>query len=319
MLFRRLTLAALFLAGLSPQAFADDGLAAFRNGALVFGQSHTITMRAETLTLSRSLITADFQFVNTGDKAETVTIAFPLPDMNTADNDGLYIPVEDNDNFVGFTTVVDGKPVKHGLEQRAFAPGGKDVTAELKAAGIPLVRPYGTYLDLLPTLPKKTLAKLASIGAVAGTEGDFSPQWVTKSKFFFDQTFAPGKVVHIVHSYKPSLDTSNMSFYSGDMKPEPDQIRLYCLDKNVQAAVKALEARKTGDYAYAAQFSLSYILSTARTWAGPIGDFHMIIDKEKPEAVAQFCVKARQISPTRYQFDAKNYVPDRDLDLVFFE
>jgi len=319
MLFRRSTLVALLLVGLSPKAFADDGLAAFRNGALVFGQSRTIAMKAETLTVSRSLITADFQFVNTGDKAETVTIAFPLPDMNTADNDGLDIPVADSDNFVGFTTQVDGKPVKQGLEQHAFAPSGRDVTADLKAAGVPLARPYGTYVDLFPTLPKKTLAKLVAIGAVAGTEGDFSPQWVTKSKFFFDQTFAPGKAVHIVHSYKPSLDTSNMSFYSGDMKPEANQIRLYCLDDRVKNAVKALEAKKTGDYAYASQFSLSYILSTARTWSGPIGDFHLIIDKEKPEAVVQFCIKARQTSPTRYQFDAKNYVPDRDLDLVFFE
>jgi hypothetical protein len=285
----------------------------------VFGQSRTIAMKAETLTISRSRITADFQFVNTGDKAETVTVAFPLPDMNTADNDGLYIPVEDSDNFVGFTTEVDGKPIGHGLEQRAFTPGGKDVTAELKGAGIPLVRPYGACLDLFATLPKKTLTRLVMAGAVASTDGDFYPQWVTRSEFYFDQTFAPGKVVHIVHSYKPSLDTSNMSFYSGDMKPEPGQVRLYCLDNGVQAAVKALEARKTGDYAYAAQFSLSYILSTARTWSGPIGDFHLIIDKEKPEAVAQFCLKARQTSPTHYQFDAKDYVPDRDLDLVFFE
>lgn len=300
-------------------AMADDGQAAFENGALVFGKSATITMKEETLTVSRSLITADFQFVNTGTRPETITVAFPLPDMNAADAEGYYIPVEDNDNFVGFTTVVDGKAVTHGLEQRAFAPDGHEITNLLKAQEIPLVRPYDTYLDLLGALPKKRQKALIKAGAAAGKPNDISPQWVTKSKFYFQQTFLPGKPVHIVHSYKPSLDTSNMSFYSGDMAPSEEQIKLFCLNDGVKAKVQALEKTKTGDYAYAAQFSLSYVLSTAKTWAGPIGTFHLIIDAEKPGVVTSMCGDAKPTSPTRFEFTAKDYVPDRDLNIVMFE
>ena len=320
MLSRRSLWAALLFCSLASPSLADDGLAAFRNGALVFGKSKTIAMVEETLTVSRSTINADFHFVNKGPAPETVTVAFPLPDIDTASSDGLYIPVPDSDNFVGFTTEVEGKPVAHGLEQRAFAPDGSDVTAELKALNIPLVRAYWTYVDLFKTLPKNAVSKLIESHAVAGEPGDLSPQWITKSKFYFEQTFEPGKSVHIVHSYKPSLDISNMSFYSGDMQPSPEQNHLFCLNDDVKKAVQTLEKTKAGsDYPYATQATLSYILSTARTWSGPIGRFHLIVDIEKPEAIASFCGKFKRISPTRSEFEAENFVPDRDLDIAIFE
>jgi hypothetical protein len=311
---------ALMVFGLAAAAHADDGLSAFKNGALVFGKSETIAMTDETLTISRSEITADFHFINNGKTAETITVAFPLPDIDTANDDGLYIPVEDNDNFVGFTTVVDGKPVVNGLEQRAFTPDGKDVTDLLKSSNVPLVRTYGTYLDLFATLPEPVLKKLADAGAVAGEQGDRSPKWITKSKFYFEQTFEPGKPVHIVHRYKPSLDTSNMSVYSGDMAPSPEQNALFCLNEKVKAAVVALEKTKANtQYPYAVQSSVSYVLETAKTWAGPIGHFHLIIDKEKPDVVASFCGSAKPTSPTRFEFQQDHFVPDRDLDVVMFE
>jgi hypothetical protein len=301
-------------------AAADDGLSALKNGALVFGQSKTIAMAEETLTVSASKITADFRFVNKGNKPETITIAFPIPDIDTANDDGFYIPIEDQDNFVGFTTTVDGKPLASGLEQRAFAPDGREVTSLLKKYDIPLVRPYWTYLDLIPALPEETQQALVKAGAIVGEAGDRTPQWVTKSKFYFQQTFEPGKPVHIVHSYKPSLDTSNMSFYSGDMAPSEEQKALYCLKDETKAAVAALEKTKAGqEFPVATQSSLSYVLSTAKTWAGPIGHYHLIIDAEKPDVVASFCGKARRTSPTRFEFEEDNYVPDRDLDIVFFE
>lgn len=312
--------AALLLTFMAIPAAADDGLSALKNGALVFGQSKTIAMTEETLTVSASKITADFHFVNKGSRPETITIAFPIPDIDTANDDGFYIPIEDQDNFVGFTTTVDGKPLANGLEQRAFAPDGREVTAILKKFDIPLVRPSWTYLDLIPTLPEETQQALLKAGAITGTADDRSPQWVTKSKFYFQQTFEPGKPVHIVHSYKPSLDTSNMSFYSGDMAPSEEQKALYCLKNETRAAVAALEKTKAGqEFPVATQSSLSYVLSTARTWAGPIGHYHLIIDTERPAVVASFCGAARRTSPTRFEFEQDDYVPDRDLDIVFFE
>jgi hypothetical protein len=319
-IFRTVSAASAMAFGSALAAMADDGLSGFKNGALVFGKSDTIAMTGETLTISRSQITADFHFVNTGKTAEKITVAFPLPDIDTAADDGLYIPVEDSDNFVGFTTEVDGKPVTNGLEQRAVTPGGKDVTDLLKSLHIPLVRPYWTYVDLFQALPDPTLKKLADAGAVAGEPGDRTPQWVTKSKFYFEQTFEPGKPVHIVHRYKPSLDTSNMSFYSGDMAPSPEQVTTFCLSDKVKSAVAELEKTKSGEeYPYAQQFSLNYVLWTAKTWSGPIGHFHLIIDTEKPGIVASFCGEAKKMAPTRFEFEQDDFVPTRDLDIVMFE
>jgi hypothetical protein len=111
-----------------------------------------------------------------------------------------------------------------------------------------------------------------------------------------------------------------MSVYSGDMAPTPEQTALYCLDDKVKAAVAALEKTKNGsDYPYAQQFLLSYVLETAKTWSGPIGHFHLIIDKEKPDVVASFCANAKPTSPTRFEFEQDNFVPDRDLDIAMFE
>jgi hypothetical protein len=312
--------AGLLMALVALPAAADDGLSALENGALVFGQSKTIAMSEETLTVSASKITADFHFVNKGSAPETITIAFPIPAIDTANNEGFYIPVEDQDNFVGFTTTIDGMPMVNRLEQRAFAPDGSEVTALLKKFNVPLVRPNWVLTDLIPTLPKRTQQALVKAGALKQENGDLWPQWVTKSKFYFQQTFEPGKPVHIVHSYKPSLDTTNISFYSSVMEPSEDQKALYCLKDETKAAVVALEKTKVGqEFPYATQSWLSYILSTAKTWAGPIGHYHLIIDSEKPEVVASFCGEARRTSPTRFEFEQDNYVPDRDLDIIFFQ
>lgn len=316
-------LCAIFLIlGSTLPASADDGLSAFQNGALMFGKSETIAMTDETLSVSASEITADFHFLNTGSKVEKVTVAFPIPDVDTAETNDFYFPVENSDNFVGFTTVVDGKPVANGLEQRAFTPEGKDVTDLLKSFDIPLVRLYGANIDLIAALPEKSQQALLAAGAIVGEADDRSPQWITKSKFYFEQSFEPGKPVHIVHRYKPSLDTSNMSFFSGDMTPSAEQTRLYCLTDKVKTAVAALEKRKAKageEFPYATQTSIGYVLWTAKTWSGPIGHYHLIIDKQRPGVIASFCGDAKQTSPTRFEFEQDNYVPDRDLAITLFE
>jgi hypothetical protein len=45
----------------------------------------------------------------------------------------------------------------------------------------------------------------------------------------------------------------------------------------------------------------------------------LIIEKRNPTDVASFCVDAKPVSPTRFEFDATNYVPDKDLSVIFFQ
>ncbi len=301
-------------------AKADDGLAAIQNGVITFSKTDDIVMQEETLILSIDRIKATFTFLNISAKAQDLLIAFPIPDIDTATNDGLDIPVKDNDNFVGFQTKVDGKTVSQGLEIRAFLPDGKEVTGILKTHEIPLVRPYWTLVDSLKALPEDTQRQLIAAGAIEGEVGDVSPRWIAKSKFFFGQTFLPGTPVRIEHAYKPSLDISKMSFYSADMAPSPEQIATYCLTPAIASEITVREAKAAQSvHPHMAQYSIGYILSTAKTWAGPIGRFRLIVEKQNENQIASFCLPLQQTSPTRYEMERQDFVPDRDLDVVFFE
>lgn len=61
-----------------------------------------------------------------------------------------------------------------------------------------------------------------------------------------------------------------------------------------------------------------YILTTANNWSGPIGEFRLVIDKEDPKALVSLCINGiRKIGPTRFEFTARNFVPKRELDILF--
>jgi hypothetical protein len=66
--------------------------------------------------------------------------------------------------------------------------------------------------------------------------------------------------------------------------------------------------------------SLQYILTTANNWSGPIKHFHLEIDSDAPDNILLTCMPSiKQTSPTRYEFDAEDFRPDRNLDLVILQ
>jgi hypothetical protein len=68
-------------------------------------------------------------------------------------------------------------------------------------------------------------------------------------------------------------------------------------------------------------YSTSYILTTANNWKGPIGRFHITLDKLKPENVISLCWNAavlRKTSPTRFESTVMNFRPKRHLNIAVF-
>jgi hypothetical protein len=61
-----------------------------------------------------------------------------------------------------------------------------------------------------------------------------------------------------------------------------------------------------------------YILSTANTWKGPIGQFHLTLDKLDPNAVLTLCWKGalKKTGPTTFEFSARNFAPAQDIHLA---
>ena len=78
-----------------------------------------------------------YRFLNQSAKPVTLTVAFPLPDIDLSEGDNFAIPASDSVNFLGFETKIDGKPVTFTMNQRAVV-GDKDVSALLRGLKVPL-------------------------------------------------------------------------------------------------------------------------------------------------------------------------------------
>src|SRR5262249_11114087 len=127
-------------------------------------KSADVSMESEDLRITLDAISVRYQFLNQSAAPVTLTVAFPLPDIDLSDADNLAIPVADAANFVGFETKVDGKPIEFKIMQRAVV-GDKDVAALLREAKLPLL-PSGDLQDRIDALPSATSAKLVEQGVL---------------------------------------------------------------------------------------------------------------------------------------------------------
>lgn len=99
-------------------AGANDSTSELAAGGLVLTKSAAIEMRSEDLYISESRVRVRYSFVNTTPAPITTTVAFPLPDITTNGYDDVFaVPVDSATDFLSFSTLVDGKPVKMQIEQ----------------------------------------------------------------------------------------------------------------------------------------------------------------------------------------------------------
>ncbi len=328
---RKIALIALLGACLAVPSFADDGSSQLAAGGIVFVKSADIRMAKEDLYISKENVRIRFEFQNTG-ADQDVMIAFPLPDLDIEDFQGEEVGtvVDDPLNFVGFTAKVDGKPVKFQSEQRAFIKG-KDVSAVIRAAGLPLnLIAQGGYdkLDKLSDAQKKALAKA---GVVDYTDSHAEPLWTVRTRFYWTQHFPAGKTVVIEHGYKPV--TGGGQYYdSTDAPARPeDWSKPFCFDPGTSALLRKMLAdpklrAKDGDFNNAVggplwAYTTDYILKTANTWKGPIGHFHLTLDKLEPKAILNLCWKGnlKKTGPTTFEFTADNFAPTQDIHMLVLQ
>lgn len=95
-------------------ASANDSVAAFEVGGLVFKKSEHIVMQQEDLWISKDKIRVAYQFFNSSDKPITTRVAFPLPEA-VLDADGSSLPYYTEEtlpkdrNILKFSVSIDGK------------------------------------------------------------------------------------------------------------------------------------------------------------------------------------------------------------------
>jgi hypothetical protein len=313
-------------------ALADDGSAQLAAGGIIFTKSADIRMAREDLYISPEKVRIRFEFANTGKKDQDVIVAFPLPDLSIEDYRYEAVGTLGTDpvNFVDFTATVDGKKVPITVEQKAMLKG-KDVSAIVRSVGLPLNLSVGNGYDLIDKLPRARKAILEKAGAASRSDPNSDDQedalWIVQTRFYWKQHFPASKTVVIAHSYVPVTGASQYYDNADSQGSELDDFRKsYCMDKSAIARARAMLAdpklRKPDPMndknspLWAAQ--TDYILKTANTWKGPIGHFHLTLDKLDPHNLLSLCWKGylKKSGPTTFDFTADNFAPAQDIRLV---
>lgn len=309
-------------------ANANDTTANLAAGGLVFAKTDAVEMLSEDLFVSADRVTVRYEFRNRSDAPVTTTVAFPMPDIRIEPYGGdVSIPTDDPDNPLGFETTIDGDRVPMALEQKAFVDG-VEVTAAMVALGLPLAPQSDAARSALDALPAESKARVVAKGiaiedsydAGKGWEHHLAPNWTLRATYHWEQTFPPGQIVVVEHSYQPSVGGSVGTILGQEWADEADIVDMrqrYCIEDNFLRAVERRTRQSApGSIAFQERW-LDYILVTGANWAKPIGTFRLIVDKGAPENLVSFCATGvEKIGPTTFRVEKRDYVPEEDLRVL---
>ena len=196
-------------------------------------------------------------------------IAFPMPriSMSTAGED-IVIPNENSDNFLDFSTSVNGRPISARTELRAYQ-NNHEITSILRAARVPLTPNRQKTQSALDRLPKFKLRELLRDNLVDAA----GPRWSLATTYYFSLVFPAGKETRVEHQYRPSVGSSNVtSLGDPNLKSKSwikEKMAKYCID---DATLKVIaSAKKPPHMDYGSPFTedrISYILRTGANWMG---------------------------------------------------
>lgn len=327
---KRPLLAAALAAVLVAPAMANDTTAELAAGGLVLTKTDAIEMKSEDLYVSTEAVRVTYRFLNTSGKDVTTRVAFPMPDVGGPEFQYRITAIPnptDGANVLDFKTVVDGKPVKMEVEQKAFVKG-VDRTAWLTKRGVPLAVYLPGIGAKLDALSKSDKAEALALGLVGMEEYEddkgvlqrhLHPAWTVKTTFHWEQTFPAGRELVVQHSYRPAAGGSAGTIIGQQGFGATDEWRevqkRYCVDTVFLDAVVRIKGKL--DYPPFSEARIAYVLKTGGNWAKPIGDFRLVVDKGSPKNLVSFCATdTKKIGPTQFEIRKTNWTPPRDLNVL---
>ena len=179
-------------------SLANDTEAELGIGGLVLRKNAHVEMRSEDLYVSVNEIRVRYRFYNRSGSDVRTVVAFPLPQVNLADDEPRGLTEHE------FSTSVDGVPVNTQIERRATV-GGRNRTDVLKRYGVPL---DGSQLDKLPhdtwdKLTRAGVTKIVQYNYEGQPKRHLTPLWTLKTTYYWEQTFPAKKEITIEHRYEP--------------------------------------------------------------------------------------------------------------------
>jgi hypothetical protein len=314
-------------------AVANDVTAELPTGGLVLTKGDDIEMRAQEIYISPRQVRVGYRFFNASPNDVRMLIAFPMPDVTVGDAAvNVPLPSDDAENLLGFSTLVDGAPVKARVVQKAYARG-VDRTADLERMKVPLA-PHLRSTDkalakLLPgdgdELTRNGLTAVEEYSVGRGMRKQLSPRWTLKTTYLWEQTFPAGKEVSVEHRYKPSVGKSVQTAL-GDPAGVKDErtrayVRKYCISQEMLDVLsRAQQATGTPYGAPFAEQRISYLLSSGASRARPIGEFHLVVDAGDAGSLVSFCADGvTRTGPARYEVRKTGFLPQGDLDILILK
>ncbi|MBV9985898.1 DUF4424 family protein, partial [Bradyrhizobium sp.] len=273
-------------------------------------------------------VTVRYQFANVSTKPVTLTVAFPLPDIDLSEAENIALPSADPVNFVGFETRIDGVRAEFRIDQRAMV-GDKDVSALLDQLKLPIL-PVGSREIRLADLPEASRTKLVDQGLLmpAGTTDkgrqQYAAAWIAKTSAVRQQTFPPGRTVIVEHAYSPSIGTSADTILrlplrrNKSLSSEVERYRReYCISDAFLSELDKRAGDKAANTSMIQERRINYVLKTGANWAGPIRSFKLRIDAGSGDRLVSFCPGHLQPAAlTALEFTATDFKPDSDLKIL---
>jgi hypothetical protein len=322
-----------FITAVALPGHANDSSAELSTGGLIFVHNPDVEMRSEDLFISAREVHVRYRFFNSSPRDVTVLVAFPTPEIHVDGPDEIVsVPTEDPENFLAFTTTVNGKPVATKIEQRVTAVG-VDRTQLLRSLGIPLaphLRSTNEALDRLPAdewqdLLRLGIAEIEEYDTGRGMQKHLAARWGLQTTYYWEQTFPALAETLVEHRYKPSVGASvQTALGTPNESKEPwyeEYKEKYCFDYEFLAAVE--RARRAVNSRTGAPYSeqrIDYILKTGANWSGPIKDFRLVVDKGDPGSLVSFCgQEVKKISDTQFELRRVDYTPDGNLSVLILK
>lgn len=316
---KRITIALAGLLATAAPALANDSTAEIGVGGLEMVYNSAIEMASEDLYISDDEIRVRYVFRNVTKEDRTFTIAFPLPPLDAQFYDEIgmtVLPEAETENYVLFELVIDGVPVELQVYNRVTALG-VDRTAELQALGLPLNPASPQMGDAITALSPEQLREANQLGLLVVEDWATLPAWKLETALYWEQTFPAAADVVVEHTYQPVV---GYGFFGDFAYTDPYYLERYCMDEGFMAGASA---RMGGDanFPYLNERRLSYILTTGANWAGPIGTFHLTIDKGSPDALVSFCWDGEVVKTgdTTFEMTINEFYPTADLNILIVE
>lgn len=328
MLTRTIVAVAAVALAAAQRAEANDSAAELSIGGLQFIRSNDIAMQSEDLRIGLDRVSVRYQFANLAKKPVTMTVAFPLPDIDLSEAENIALPSADPVNFVAFQTSIDGAPAEFRLDQRAFV-GDKDVTGLLEQFKLPILAAGGREFRA-QDLPDASRAKLVDDGLLMPAGSDergrprYAPAWLVRTSAVRQQTFPADRNVVVEHQYKPSIGTSPDTIlrwilrYNKSLAAEVARYRKeYCITDAFLAELDRRAGTAPANTANLQERRINYVLKTGANWAAPIGQFKLTIDPGGSDRLVSFCPgRLKPTAPNALDYTARGFTPDQNLKIL---